>query len=159
MPFPSACLAVICLWAHLCSVTHLLPSITAVIAWIDGQHNVSIRLDDNGSEVVLSHDETDGRKSTAHDHCVVSQFLIAFAEAPTGEADHLVDFDLTQVSARRSSSQRSEALPADLLPSHFPSFSRLTETSRVPFAVATSAPAILSPAPSVTVAHTVVILI
>lgn len=158
MPFLSASLAVICLWAHLCSVAHLLPSLTAVVAWIDGQHYVSIRIDDNGSRVVLSHDETIGRMSARHSHRVVSQILVAFAESPTAEADHLVDFSQTHVSARRSSAQRSESIPVDHFACILLHASRLTESLRVPFAAA-SALSISSPAPSVAVARTVVILI
>lgn len=158
MPFPSACLAVICLWAHLCSVTHLLPSITAAIASIDGQHHVPIRFAGDDSRVVLSHDETDGRKSACHAHSVLSQILVALDESPATEADHLVDFNHSRVSARRASPQRSELVPLDLLECHPPLVRPLNEAARVPFAVAPSDSVSLL-ASSITVARTIVILV
>ena len=66
------------------------------IAKLDGEHHVSIAATSSGSEVVLKHDPyapSDSAFSDCHDHCVVSQFLVAFeASHATEHSDHVLKF-------------------------------------------------------------------
>ena len=85
--------AAICLLAYFLSATPLLPIATALIAWADGEHRVTLSSDKDITRVVLGHDARDPRQSLTHSHCVVSRALTLLA-VPSGpeHADHVLNF-------------------------------------------------------------------
>lgn len=77
------------------------------IAWLDGEHRVAISTTANGNEVFLKHDQeapVDSDFSECHEHCVVSQFLVAF-EAPHSvhQSDHVLKFPAVSATSLKGS--------------------------------------------------------
>ncbi len=149
----------LCLLAYLLSATPLLPVATAVIAWLDGEHHVTLAMEKDGVSVVLGHDERDARKSLTHTHCIVSSALTLLAE-PAGPAhsDHVLNFQAGNVA---TPGKAVAHLPAPIA----------SETSTIPVSIAERVlPVIVTkveaplldippPATSVTVARATVLLI
>lgn len=81
-----------CLLAFLCSAPQVLPTVTAVLAWIDGEHDVSVTMDEQSMRVVLSHDRSDALKSPRHLHCALTRAITALAEPAPFQGDHILNF-------------------------------------------------------------------
>ena len=104
------------LLTFLLSATPVLPVFTALAAWLDGEHLVSVSIDRDKARVVLSHDATDPRKAITHAHCVVSRAITSIAEQPEPfHPDHILSFNGSDVLRNCSSNTRLLAPSADVL--------------------------------------------
>lgn len=100
-----------CLLAYLLSATPLLPVITALVAWVDGEHRVSLSADKDSTRIVLSHDARDPRMALTHAHCAVSRALMLLAESSGPvDSDHILNFQSA------SSTTLREATPSAAVP-------------------------------------------
>jgi hypothetical protein len=107
-------LGTVCLLAYLCFATPLMPVVTAMAAWFDGEHHVSVSMERDGARVILSHDASDPRKDLTHSHCLVSHALTLLAE-PAGpeHTDHVLNFQTTSSTMLRSATLRTAVQSAD----------------------------------------------
>lgn len=83
---------VTCLLAFLSSAPQVLPSVTAMLAWIDGEHHVSVTMDAQSMRVVLSHDQSGELKSPHHLHCALTRAITALAEPAPFQGPHILNF-------------------------------------------------------------------
>lgn len=101
-------LALWCAWAYLAATIPLIPLATACLAWIDGDHRVSIGFTGDSLNVILAHDSRDPQKSPDHIHCALTQGVLLFQgdiryqETPQdGSSDHVLQFRHCQVPSQR----------------------------------------------------------
>jgi hypothetical protein len=147
------------LLAFLLSATPILPVLTALTAWLGGEHDVSVAMDRNGARVVLSHDSADPLKVITHSHCVVSRAITSIAEqAEPFHSDHILTFSGSDTLRNCSSNARLLTPSADVLSAavwHFSFDACRTEPTYL------ATPVVGSPSPSlsVTIARATVLLI
>lgn len=100
-------LGLACLLVYLCFATPITPAATALAAWFDGEHNVSVAMERTGTRVVLSHDASDPRKSVTHSHCLVSRTILSIGnQVEPFHADHILSFDNIDSTAAGSTAAR-----------------------------------------------------
>ncbi len=147
------------LLAFLLSATPILPVLTALTAWLGGEHDVSVAMDRNGARVVLSHDSADPLKVITHSHCVVSRAITSIAEqAEPLHPDHVLSFSGTGTARNCSATTRVFAPSFDDFTAAVYSFS--SDASRIK--PTTSTAPVVGPCPaslSVTIARSTVLLI
>ncbi len=147
------------LLTFLLSATPVLPVVTALAAWLDGEHHVSVSIDRHKARVVLSHDATDPRKAITHAHCVVSRAIASIAEPPEPfHPDHILSFGASEALRNCSSNTRLLAPSADIISAavwHFSSAVCRTEPTFLAALVVGPSP----PSLSVTIARSTVLLI
>ena len=117
---PSRLVAVLCLLAYLFGATPLLPMGTALVAWLDGDHYVSLNTQDNGLKIVLHHDNANTRTALTHSHCLVAGALVLMSKPScSSEPDHVLSFRNGSSTALRevSAPLLSSRLQAQIAPS------------------------------------------
>lgn len=149
----------LCLLAYLGVATPMVPVLTVVTAWMDGEHRVSMSMAGQSSRVVLSHDANDPIKFLSHSHCAVSRGLASLAEPQNPfHPDHVLQFAAAEIAAPRSILQ--QALTAEIPELPQPAFSLhsllAVPDSRAPLNAAATPP---TPALSVAFARVTVLLI
>jgi hypothetical protein len=83
----------LCLVVQIGAATPLPAFATALTAWLDGEHRVSLAVCDGELEVVLAHDLTNPRMVPTHQHSAVCRMLVSLAPpAGSREADHVIGF-------------------------------------------------------------------
>lgn len=80
----------------------ILPLLFAGAAWIDGEHRVELDNRARGFQLVLKHDpkaSPGSFHSYTHQHCPISQVLVAFSAVPCGvQQDHVIAFASTDTA-------------------------------------------------------------
>ena len=105
-------LGLACLLVYLCFAIPIAPAATALAAWFDGEHNVSVAMERTGTRVVLSHDSSQPLKSVTHFHCLVSRTILSIGkQIEPFHADHILSFDNIDSTADDSSATRFIAPP------------------------------------------------
>ena len=101
----------LCLLAYVASATPLPPLVTALVAWMDSDHRVTLTADSDGTRVVLAHDAGTGRRAITHTHCAVSRLLTLLAE-PAGPApsDHILAFHSGGLAVLREKAMPNPAM-------------------------------------------------
>jgi len=85
--------AMVCLLVYLCTATVLVPGGAAVLAWLGGEHRVTMASTPSGVRVVLHHDLKAGDINVGHSHGILSRTVTLLAQYSTpGETDHVLDF-------------------------------------------------------------------
>lgn len=103
-------LALWCVWAYLAATIPLIPLTTACLAWIDGDHHVSIGFSGHSLNVILAHDDADPQKSSDHLHCALTQGVLLFQgglryseDSQDKSSDHVLQFRHCQIPGQRES--------------------------------------------------------
>ncbi len=101
-------LALGCVWAYLAATIPLLPLAMAGLAWVDGDHRVSIGFTGKSLKIILAHDPADPAKAPEHIHCALTQGVLLLSEAcQDGAPDHVLQFH-----QGHSPSQRENRAPS-----------------------------------------------
>lgn len=83
----------LCLVMQIGVATPLPAFATALTAWLDGEHRVSLAVCAGELEVVLAHDPTNPRMVPTHQHSALCRMLVSLAPpAGSREADHVIGF-------------------------------------------------------------------
>lgn len=148
-------LALVCVWVYLAATIPLFPLATAGLAWIDGDHRVSIGFTGTSLKIVLSHDPADPAKAPQHIHCALTHGVLLLSETcQEGAPDHVLQFRHSHFS-----SQRENRSPSRVTAPSEPPVSLFTLAFTLPTPGRELRPRFVPPPSSPDVVRTTVLLI